>query len=144
MSTPLCRCVCVTTCVKPSGCQGVSVSHARWERCLSHVRTQMVGQVLVNVCPGHRATCDVVCIVCMGCTVSGVFCVLGGHRMLGPCVSLCCTSGLRCLCVSVLVPMCPGCRGLSVSICVCLVAVWVRMGACTVTRVFLMSGHYLV
>lgn len=64
--------------------------------------------------------------------------------MLGPCVSLCCTSGLRYLCVSVLVPMCPGFRGLSVSICVCLVAVWVHMGACTVTRVFLMSGHYLV
>ena len=142
MSTPLCRCVYVTTCVKTSGCQDVSVSHARWERCLLYVSTQMVVQVLVNVYPGHRATCDVECIVCGGYTVPGVFCVLGGHRMLGPCVSLCCTFGHRCLyvCVCAYVSMLQG----PVSICVCLVAVWVRMGACTVTRVFLMSGHYLL
>lgn len=44
------------------------------------------------------------------------------------------------VCMSVYVSMLQG----PVSICVCLVAVWVRMGACTVTRVFLMSGHYLL
>lgn len=63
----------MTTCVKTSGCQGVSVSHARW-RCLLYVSTQVV-QVLVNVCPGHRATHDAVCILC-GEALCLVFCVL--------------------------------------------------------------------
>lgn len=133
MSAPLCRCVYVTTCVKTSGCQGVSVSHARWERCLLYVSTQVV-QVLVNVCPGHRATRDVVCILCGECTVPGVFCVLGGHRMLGPCVTVLYiwTQVSICLCVGAYVSRLQG----PISICVCLVAVWVRMGACTVTHVF--------